>query len=327
MSFISIEEGIKQLQNGQMLIMLDAPDRENEGDLIFAAQFCTAEKINFTLSKARGVVCVALDSNLANKFNLPLMVPKNTSNHETAFTITVDAKTATTGVSAQERCDTIKIFADKNASESDFVRPGHINPLIAKDGGVLVRTGHTEGTVDMCKLANLTPACVICEIMNEDGTMARQDDLIKFGEKHNIKLVTIEDLIKFRLKTQTLINLVSKENTNILDKAVLKLEFSDFLNRSHFVFIFDGKYKNSLVKFYKSSQDAIKFEDSINAINELCKNGGILILMQGEKSDDKNYGIGAQILKYLGVKSFSLLSNNQTQLKALSGFDLDIKFT
>lgn len=329
MSFISIEEGIKELKKGNMLIMLDAEDRENEGDLIFPVDFSTPDKVNFTLSYARGVVCVALDKKIAEHFELPLMVPKNTSNHETAFTITVDSKNATTGVSASERNETIKIFANPNANASDFVRPGHINPLIAKDGGVLVRTGHTEGTVDMCRIAGLTPACVICEIMNEDGTMARRDDLIKFGKEHDIKLITIEDLIKYRLKNESLINKINEEKTQLLHNNVTKISYKDFLGHIHTVFKFNGEKEKNLVKFYKSSSDlnilnSEKLEDTLNAIDILRKNGGMLIFMEGQKSDDKNYGIGAQILKDLGVDNFELLGTS-SQFAALSGFGLNIK--
>lgn len=329
MSFVSIKEGIEELKKGNMLIMLDAEDRENEGDIIFPAEFSTPDKVNFTLTHARGVVCVALDRKIAEHFELPLMVPKNTSNHETAFTITVDIKTASTGVSSIERDATIKLFADKNAKASDFVRPGHINPLIAKDGGVLVRTGHTEGTVDMCKLAGLTPACVICEIMNPDGTMARRDDLVEFGKKHNIKLVTIEDLIKYRLQNESLITKISEENTKLLDKEVKKITYKDFLGDIHTIFSFAGKNEKSLIKFYKSSNDvnilnSTKLEETLKSIDELSKNGGMLVFMEGTKSDEKNYGIGAQILKDLGVDNFELLGNS-SQFAALSGFGLNIK--
>lgn len=329
MSFVSIEEGINELKKGNMLIMLDAEDRENEGDLIFPAEFSTPEKINFTLTHARGVVCVALDKKLAEHFELPLMVPKNTSNHETAFTITVDIKTASTGVSTDERNATIKVFADPKGVASDFVRPGHINPLIAKEGGVLVRTGHTEGTVDMCKIAGLTPACVICEIMNPDGTMARRDDLIKFGKEHNIKLVTIEDLIKYRLKNESLIEKIDEVKTKLLNNNVTKITYKDFLGDTHTIFSFDGKQEKSLVKFYKSSTDinildSDKLEDTLKAIEVLSKNGGVLIFMESKKSDDKNYGIGAQILKNLGINSFELLGS-KGHFAGLSGFGLDIK--
>lgn len=333
MGFISIEEAIKELKEGKMLIMVDAEDRENEGDLIFPAQFSTKEKMNFTITHAKGVVCVALSEELANKFNLSLMVPKNTSNHETAFTITVDAKDATTGVSAYERDMTVKIFADKNAKASDFVRPGHINPLIAKKGGVLERTGHTEGTVDLCRLAGLMEACVICEIVKDDGDMARRSDLLDFCKKHNINMITISDLIEYRLKHESLVKIISEEKAILAGFESKKIVFKDHNNAEHIAFCFKELKECENVKFYLSGSDfelltSNKFNELLAQIKFLSEEGGVIIFMQNEKKDNsqfKNYGIGAQILRELKISKIKLLSqNNDKEYIGLKGFGLDI---
>lgn len=333
MPFVSVDQAIDDLKNGKMLVMIDAEDRENEGDIIFAAQFSTKEKVNFTITHAKGVVCVALDEKIAKHFNLPLMVPKNTSNHETAFTITVDAKNATTGVSAYERDITIKLFTDDNANENDFVRPGHINPLIAKKGGVLERTGHTEGSVDLCHMAGLKGACVICEIVKEDGNMARKDDLIEFCKKHKINMVTIADIIEYRLKNESLIKLLEKSSTNLAGYKTQKYIFEDHNKIKHIAFTFKDIKTSENVKFHTSGSDfelltSQKFLILLEDIKFLNDNGGIMIFMQGEKSNQtrfRNYGVGAQILKYFNINEVKLLTNNDKDFIALKGFDLNIK--
>ncbi|TXE78932.1 bifunctional 3,4-dihydroxy-2-butanone 4-phosphate synthase/GTP cyclohydrolase II [Campylobacter peloridis] len=333
MSFISIEQAIKEIKEGKMLVMVDAEDRENEGDLIFPAQFSSQEKINFTITHAKGVICVALSESLAKKFDLPLMVPKNTSNHETAFTITVDAKDASTGVSAYERNMTIQIFANDNAKASDFVRPGHINPLIAKKGGVLERTGHTEGSVDLCRLAGLKEACVICEIVKDNGDMARRSDLIEFCQKHDINMITISDLIEYRLKNESLIKLVKEENSSLAGFSAKKMIFQDHNDSEHIAFYFGAMKESQNVKFYLSGSDfelltSNKFNELLKQIEFLNKNGGVIVFMKNEKQENtqfKNYGIGAQILRYLKISKIKLLSQNtDKEFIGLKGFGLDI---
>ncbi|AJC84409.1 bifunctional 3,4-dihydroxy-2-butanone 4-phosphate synthase/GTP cyclohydrolase II [Campylobacter peloridis] len=333
MGFISIEQAIKEIKEGKMLVMVDAEDRENEGDLIFPAQFSSQEKINFTITHAKGVVCVALSEILAKKFDLALMVPKNTSNHETAFTITVDAKKATTGVSAYERNMTIQIFAQDEATADDFVRPGHINPLIAKKGGVLERTGHTEGTVDLCRLAGLKEACVICEIVKDNGDMARRSDLIEFCQKHNINMITISDLIEYRLKNESLIKLVKEEHSSLAGFSAKKMIFQDHNNSEHIAFYFGAMKESQNVKFYLSGSDfelltSDKFNELLKQIEFLNKNGGVIVFMKNEKQENtqfKNYGIGAQILRYLKISKIKLLSQNtDKEFIGLKGFGLDI---
>ncbi|EOZ2147303.1 bifunctional 3,4-dihydroxy-2-butanone 4-phosphate synthase/GTP cyclohydrolase II [Campylobacter coli] len=334
MKFVSIEQAIKDLQEGKMLVMVDAEDRENEGDLIFPAQFSTKEKVNFMIKEARGVVCVALAEELARKFELPLMVPKNTSNHETAFTITVDAKDATTGVSAYERDMTIKIFADDNAKASDFVRPGHINPLIAKKGGVLERTGHTEGTVDLCHLAGLKQACVICEIVKDDGDMARRSDLEEFCTKHNLNMIAVSDIIEYRLKNESLIKLQEKSDAILAGFKAQKFIFTDHNNAQHIAFAFKEIQKCENVKFHISGSDfelltSDKFSKLLDQIRFLSENGGVIVFMQGEKSSVtqfKNYGIGAQILRYFGIEEIKLMSQScDKDYIGLKDFGLNLK--
>lgn len=333
MRFVSVEQAILDLRAGKMLVMVDAEDRENEGDVIFAAQFSSKEKVNFMIKEARGVVCVALSEALARQFDLPLMVPQNTSNHETAFTITVDAKDATTGVSALERDKTIRIFADEKAGAEDFVRPGHINPLIAKKGGVLERTGHTEGTVDLCRLAGLREACVICEIVKEDGEMARRKDLETFCQNHDLNMIAVSDLIEYRLKNESLISLKERSSSQLANFKAEKFTFIDHRACEHIAFCFGSVQKEANVKFHISGSDfelltSEKFSKLLEQIAFLAKNGGLIIFMQGERSHTqqfRNYGIGAQIVRFFGVERLCLLSQScDKDFIALKGFGLDI---
>lgn len=333
MAFVSVEQAIKDLQEGKMLVMVDAEDRENEGDLIFAAQFSTKEKVNFAITNARGVVCVALNEKIAKHFELPLMVRDNTSSHETAFTITCDSKDALTGVSAYERDKTIRVFVDENAKADDFVRPGHINPLIAKKGGVLERTGHTEGTVDLCHLAGLKEACVICEIVKDDGDMARRADLLEFCKKFKLNMIAVSDIIEHRLKNESLINVISEAESNIAGFKAQKIIFEDHKQIQHIAFIFGTPKKSENVKFHSSGSDfelltSNKFCELLEQIKFLSQNGGVLICMQGEKSKKiqfKSYGIGAQILRHLGIEEVKLLEKSQKDFAALEGFGLKLK--
>ncbi|MDH5719387.1 MAG: bifunctional 3,4-dihydroxy-2-butanone-4-phosphate synthase/GTP cyclohydrolase II [Spirochaetia bacterium] len=203
----SIEEAIKDIKSGRMLIVTDSEDRENEGDLVMSAQDATPEKINFMASHGRGLICAPITSERAAQLELGPMVKENQDVHRTAFTISVDAKhNIKTGISASDRSKTIKQLSDFKTNSEDFVKPGHVFPLVAKDGGVLVRAGHTEACIDLMNLAGKKPAGVICEIMNSDGTMARMKDLIKFAQKHNLKIVTIKDLIAYRRKREKNVN-------------------------------------------------------------------------------------------------------------------------
>ena len=206
-TFNTIEEALEDIKAGKMVIVVDDEDRENEGDLIMAAEKATPEAINFMATFGRGLICVPLTIERLKELDLNQMVQNNTDPHCTAFTVSVDVTTCTTGISAFERADTIQALVNEDTQPEDLQRPGHIFPLQAKDGGVLVRSGHTEGSVDLARLAGLKPAGVLCEILNDDGTMARVPDLITFKEKHNLKLITIKDLISYRRRTERLIEM------------------------------------------------------------------------------------------------------------------------
>ena len=205
MKFSSIEEAINDLKNGKMIVVVDDEGRENEGDLVIPAEVATNEIINFMITHAKGLLCAPIDMELAEKLGLNPMVEKNTDNHETAFTVSVDYKDTTTGISAFERAKTIKMLA-KSVNPLDFGRPGHVFPLIAKKNGVLERTGHTEAAVDLAKLAGYKGVAAICEIIKDDGTMARRDDLFEFAEKHDLKIITIADLVSYRLKNESIVS-------------------------------------------------------------------------------------------------------------------------
>lgn len=219
MKFNSIEEAIEDIKNGKMIIVVDDEDRENEGDLVIAAEKATPEAVNFMIKYAKGLLCVPIEEEIADKLKLNPMVENNTDNHETAFTVSVDYKDTTTGISAYERALTINKIAESD-NYSDFRRPGHIFPLIAKKSGILDRIGHTEASVDLAKLAGLKGCAAICEIIKDDGTMARRDDLFAFAKKHNLKMITIKDLINYRRKEDIL---VTKEA-----EAKLPTKFGDF---------------------------------------------------------------------------------------------------
>ncbi|CAG1772380.1 partial 3,4-dihydroxy 2-butanone 4-phosphate synthase / GTP cyclohydrolase II, partial [uncultured bacterium] len=207
MSIQRIEEALRQIREGRIVILVDDEDRENEGDLCMAAELATPETINFMAKYGRGLICVTLTEKRADELNLPPMVDDNTSLYRTAFTISIDARDGvTTGISASDRAKTILTCVDENARPDDLVRPGHIFPLRARDGGVLVRTGQTEGSVDLARLAGLKPAGIICEIMNEDGSMARMKDLEGFAKEHGLMIVTIADIIEYRLRKDKLVN-------------------------------------------------------------------------------------------------------------------------
>ena len=329
-----VKEAIEEIRKGNMVIMLDDEDRENEGDLVYAAPLSTPEKVNFMATHAKGLICVSVTKETANRLELNPMVSSNTSSYETAFTISVDAASAATGISAGERDDTIKILANPVSKINELVKPGHIFPLIAKDGGVLIRTGHTEGSVDLCKLAGLNGEAVICEIMKEDGTMARRDDLDVFAEKHNMKQIYISDLVEYRLSHETLVEEVSSKESKFFGTSVIQKEFKDHLGNLHTAIIFGKIEETTHVKFHTVIPDIKlflndeKLHSMLKTINFLQAKEGILVFLNENitnQETQKDYGIGAQILNTLSIKNIKLLtSGGKHSFVGLNGFGLDI---
>ena len=324
-----VKKAIEEIQKGNIIIMIDDEDRENEGDLVYAGVFSTPEKVNFLASKGKGLICVSLTKDIAKKLNLTPMVPQNSESFSTAFTISVDAKECKTGISAYERDLTIKKLSSPTSKPDDFVRPGHIFPLIAKEGGVLVRTGHTEGSVDICKLAGVYPVAVICEIMNEDGTMARRKDLAKFAKEHNLAVVYISDIVEYRLQFESLVNIEKKEKITLDGVEFEKYTFKDHLNQTHYALVNRAK-EHTNVKFYKVTKnvdfllDDEKMKEYKKVLEFIKYNTGAIIFIDSNSKDNKEFGIGAQILKKLGIKKLNLLSNHKSEFNALKGFGIEI---
>ncbi len=329
-----VEKAIDEIKRGKMVIMMDDEDRENEGDLVYAATFSTPELVNFMAKEARGLICTPVTKEIASKLDLMPMVTNNVSNHETAFTVSIDSTNAETGISAAERDDCISKLSNPLTVASDFVRPGHIFPLIAKDGGVLVRTGHTEGSVDICKLAGLAPAAVICEIIKDDGKMARMDDLEIFSKEHDMCILYISDIVEYRLANEQLITRISEEQTELRGVVVKKISYKDHLDRTHTVMQFYKSHERANVKFHNIGTDIDlvlddkRFSALNNSIDYLKQNGGVLVFLDTKvisHEQAKEFGVGAQILKDLGIKNINLLtSNKETEFVGLAGFGLDV---
>jgi len=328
-------EAIDEIKKGKMVIMIDDEDRENEGDLVYAAAFSSPDHVNFMATHARGLICVALSKSIATRLDLNPMVSSNTSSYETAFTVSVDARDALTGISSKERDDTIKILANPISHATELVKPGHIFPLIAKDGGTLVRTGHTEGSVDICRLAGLSEAGVICEIIKDDGTMARRDDLDIFGEKHNLKTVFISDIVEYRLANERLVNETKVEEIEFFGVKVNQHTFEDHDGIEHTAIEFctSGEVANVRVHNVIPDMELLlnqrKYNNLVNSIEYLKKNGGLLVFINKTHHQDnavpKEFGIGAQIIKSFGISKMNLLTSmKQADFVGLSGFGLEV---
>jgi len=339
-SFSKISSIIQDAKNGKMFILVDDKNRENEGDLIIPASKCNAKNINFMAKHGRGLICLALTKKQVDILKLPLMSPVNKSRMQTAFTVSIEAKKGiTTGISAQDRAKTIKTAINPKTTKKDIVSPGHVFPLVARAGGVLERAGHTEASVDISKLSKLNPSSVICEVMNEDGRMARLNDLFKFSKKHKIKIASIEDLISYRLKSEKLI--IKKDTRSFYLKNFDKLILHNYRNKlennnnyaitkgkfniksSIFVRVFSTEIKKNILKNKKILQ-------SLRFLNKY-KNFLLLIINKKDNSDNINintlryYGVGAQIIKDLKVKNMILISRSKKKIIGLEGFGLKIK--
>ncbi|WP_456453364.1 bifunctional 3,4-dihydroxy-2-butanone 4-phosphate synthase/GTP cyclohydrolase II [Hydrogenimonas sp.] len=330
-----VKRAIEDIKHGKMVVMIDDEDRENEGDLVYAATFSTPEHVNFMATEAKGLICVAISKEIADRLELEPMVRDNDSQHETAFTVSVDAREATTGISAFERDMTIKLLASPISTPKDLVRPGHIFPLIAKEGGVLVRTGHTEGSVDLCRLAGVAPSAVICEIMREDGQMARRDDLEIFAKKHGLNIVYISDLVEYRLRNERLVKLKAEEPLDFFDTKVEKKVFTDHQGKEHYAIVFYKLHETENVKFHNIGRDVdlflnqSRYKQLVTSIDYLKHNGGVLVFINADDAVGgdtmKEFGIGAQILSELGIKNIRLLvSSKGKEFVGLGGFGLDI---
>ena len=338
--FSKISSIIQDAKKGKMFILVDDKDRENEGDLIIPASKCNAKNINFMAKHGRGLICLALTKKQIDILKLPLMSPVNKSRMQTAFTVSIEAKKGiTTGISAQDRAKTIKTAINPKVKKKEIVSPGHVFPLVARAGGVLERAGHTEASVDISKLSKLNPSSVICEVMNEDGRMARLNDLFKFSKKHKIKLASIEDIISYRLQYEKLISRINSKSIiiknngkihiysyknklgNNINFAITKGNLSP--NKSTPVRVLSTKIKNKNILNNNEIKKTLRFLSNY-------KNYLLLIINNSSKTNDVNintlryYGIGAQIIKDLKVKNMILISRRRKKIIGLEGFGLKI---
>lgn len=354
--FASIEDVIKDARNGRMFILIDDENRENEGDLIIPAQMATPEAVNFMARYGRGLICLALTSERVKQLELSLMTQENESRHDTAFTVSIEAKEGvTTGISAHDRARTIATAIDPSKNRKDISTPGHIFPLVARDGGVLVRAGHTEAAVDIARLAGLIPAGVICEIMNDDGTMARLPDLIPFAKSHGLRLATIRDLIAYRRKFDNLVRCVAETQieSSFGGQWLTKVYINTAEYAEHLALI-KGRIvpgKPVLVRvhvvdiFSDLLAEGRKVGQLATVMRMIAQEGtGVVVVIRDTSPDRvtrqlrvreeaksatkmaelREYGIGAQILCDLGVKDMILLSNTHQTIVGLEGYDLNI---
>jgi 3,4-dihydroxy 2-butanone 4-phosphate synthase/GTP cyclohydrolase II len=353
-SISSTEEIIEAARNGLPYILVDAEDRENEGDIIIPAQFATPAQINFMARHARGLICLAMTEERARELRLPPMVTENNSGHGTAFTISIEAREGvTTGISAYDRAHTVAVAIDPSKGCDDIVSPGHVFPLVARSGGVLVRTGHTEAAVDVSRLAGLIPAGVICEVLNEDGTMARLPDLVDFSREHDIPIGTIADLISYRRRTERCVERVHEEAFETIYGTGFRLSvFRNTIDNVEHVALSRGRITPgtpTLVRMHRldfvSDMLGPPTERREYVARALARIGehdgpGVVVFIRdpstsaiserrsspGPTRDQRirDYGVGAQILLDLGVKDLILLSDSEARLSGIEGYGLRI---
>lgn len=344
-ALVGIEEIIDEARNGRMYILVDDEDRENEGDLIIPAQMATPNAVNFMATHGRGLICLALSRSRVEALGLEPMTANNTESMQTAFTISIEAKEGvTTGISAADRARTVSVAIDATKGPGDIVKPGHVFPLTARDGGVLVRAGHTEAAVDISRLAGLNPSGVICEIMNEDGSMARLDDLIGFARKHDLKIGTIRDLIEYRRRNDHLVERVSERTFESDYGGQWKLiTYRNTVDGSEALVLQKGHVVNgepTLVRVHPISvlNDVLGqpgerkrvLQRSMQAVGQ--HGSGVIVVLRdrpatgsySEEDEIRNVGIGSQILADLKIHDMILLSNSQPNVVAIEGYGLNI---
>ncbi len=356
-NFASIESIISVAKKGGMFILVDDEKRENEGDLVISTSDTNAKNINFMAKYGRGLICLALDTLQAKRLNLSLMSPVNQSRNKTAFTISIEAKKGiSTGISAKDRARTIKIASKKKVNKNEIVSPGHVFPIIAKDGGVLVRAGHTEASVDISKLAKKNNSAVICEIMNEDGTMAKGNDLFNFAKKHKLKIAKIEDLIAYRLKKEKLIKLKKQSKIDVKNQKYNIRIYENLLDGSEHFALIKGKLKkgisprvrvissnvvqnylinqslpnsfNKTLNYFKKYQNCVLVfikDSNLKSVTQTLKDyKNKDFYKKGNDKLIKNYGIGAQIIKDLKIKNMILITKSTKKVIGLDGYGIKI---
>tara|TARA_B100000886_G_scaffold269502_1_gene193541 strand:- start:392 stop:1492 length:1101 start_codon:yes stop_codon:yes gene_type:complete len=356
-NYAPIETIINIAKKGGMYILVDDEKRENEGDLVISTSDTNAKNINFMAKYGRGLICLALDSLQAKKLNLSLMSPVNQSRNQTAFTISIEAKKGiTTGISAKDRAKTIKVASRKNVNKRDIVSPGHVFPIIAKDGGVLVRAGHTEASVDISKLAKKNNSAVICEIMNEDGTMAKGLELFDFAKKHKLKIGKIEDLISYRLKKEKLVKLKKSSEIKVKNQKYKIKIYENLLDGSEHFALIKGSLKKSVIPRVRVISSNVVYNYLINqklpnsfnkTINYFKKYSNCVLIFikdtnlnsvtqtlktfktkkfnkKGKDNLIRNYGIGAQIIKDLKINKMILITKTPKKVIGLEGYNIKI---